>query len=130
MPSDTFYRMKDFEFPGNIFFISFCSESAGYVGLCRKLVGITQKQKNMLPKFLLADNSLEAPDTIYVVHNETPRFIVEADIEDFWSNQQIHWIDGEPGDEDLIAELVEAAEEFLEKEFENEERLAEEDDED
>ena len=83
----------------------------------------------MLPKFLLADNSQETPETIFVVHTETPPFIIESDIDDFWSNQQIHWIDGEPGDEELIAELVEAAEEFLEKEFENEEMLDEEDEE-
>jgi Zn-finger protein len=82
----------------------------------------------MLPKFLLADNSIETPDTIFVVHNETPRFIVEADIDDFWSNQHIHWIDSEPGDEDLITELVEAAEEFLEREFENEDLLDEDED--
>jgi hypothetical protein len=81
----------------------------------------------MLPKFLLADNSQEAPDTIYVVHTETPRFIVESDIDDFYANQEVHWIDGEPGDEELIADLMESAEEFLEKEFENEERLSEED---
>lgn len=80
----------------------------------------------MLPKFLLADNSIEAPDTIYVVHTVAPRFIIESDIDDFWSNQHIHWIDGEPGDEEMIAGLVEAAEEFLEKEFENEENLEEE----
>jgi hypothetical protein len=77
----------------------------------------------MLPRFLLADNSLETPETIFVVHTETPRFIVETDIDDFESNQQIHWIDGEPGDEDLIARLINEAEEFLEKEFENEEFL-------
>jgi len=83
----------------------------------------------MLPKFLLADNSLETPETIFVVHTETPRFIIESDIDDFYSNQVIHWIDGEPGDEEMIADLVEAAEEFLEKEFENED-LLDEDDED
>ncbi len=77
----------------------------------------------MLPKFLLADNSLETPDTIFVVHTEMPRFIVEADIDDFWSNQKIHWIDGEPGDEEVVGQLIEAAEDFLEKEFENEEFL-------
>jgi len=82
----------------------------------------------MLPKFLLADNSQETPDTIFVVHTETPRFIVESDIDDFWANQDVHWIDGEPGDEEMIADLLEAAEEFLEKEFENEERLSEEED--
>lgn len=83
----------------------------------------------MLPKFLLADNSVETPDTIFVVHTETPRFIVEADLEDFWNNQIIHWIDGEPGDEEIITEMVEAAEEFLEKEFENEMDLDEADEE-
>jgi len=81
----------------------------------------------MLPKFLLADNSQETPETIFVVHTETPRFIIESDIDDFWSNQVVHWIDGEPGDEEMIADLVEAAEEFLEKEFENEEMLDEDD---
>ncbi len=74
----------------------------------------------MLPRFLLADNSLETPETIFVVHNEIPRFIIEADIDDFENNQEIHWIDEEPDDEKLIAQLVEEAEEFLEKEFENE----------
>ena len=83
----------------------------------------------MLPKFLLADNSLETPETIFVVHTKTPRFIVEADLEDFWKNQVIHWIDGEPGDEEMISDLIEAAEDFLEKEFDNEDLLAEEDDE-
>ena len=77
----------------------------------------------MLPKFLLADNSLETPETIFVVHTETPRFIVEADLEDFWKNQVIHWIDGEPGGEEMISNLMEAAEDFLEKEFDNEELL-------
>jgi Zn-finger protein len=74
----------------------------------------------MLPKFLLADNSLQAPDSIFVVHNENPRFIVESDIDDFWSNQEIHWIDDEPQNEEMVAQLIEEAEEFLEMEFEQE----------
>lgn len=77
----------------------------------------------MLPKFLLADNSQETPDTIFVVHNETPRFIVESDIDDFQSNQHIHWIDEEPANEELVAQLLEEAEEFLENEFENQDYL-------
>ena len=77
----------------------------------------------MLPRFLLADNSLETPETIFVVHTESPRFIVEADIDDFNSNQQIHWLDKEPDNADLITQLVEEAEAFLEREFENEEFL-------
>ena len=75
----------------------------------------------MLPKFLLADNSQERPDSIYVVHNEYPRFIVESDIEDFSENQEIHWIDDEPDDKSVISELLAEAEEFLETELESQE---------
>ena len=42
-----------------------------------------------------------------------------------------HHVEGsklQPGDEDMITELVEAAEDFLENEFDNEELLAQEDD--
>ncbi len=81
----------------------------------------------MLPKFLLADNSQEAPDIIYVVHTEQPRFIVESDIEDFWENQVIHWIDDDPQNEELIAQLLEEAEDFLENEFDSQEDLYDED---
>ncbi len=73
----------------------------------------------MLPKFLLADNSQEMPDMLYVVHNENPRFIVGSDIEDFSVNQTIYWIDEKPNDKDLIAQLLEEAEDFLEAELEN-----------
>lgn len=84
----------------------------------------------MLPKFLLADNSQEAPDTIYVVHNENPRFIIESDIDDFSSNQVIHWIDEDPQNEELIAQLIQEAEDFLEFEFSQEYDEDDEDDED
>lgn len=77
----------------------------------------------MLPRFLLADNSLETPETIFVVHTESPRFIIEADIDNFENNQKIHWIDKAPDEKDKISQLVNEAEEFLEKEFENEEFL-------
>lgn len=73
----------------------------------------------MLPRFLLADNSQEAPDMLYVVHNESPRFIVGSDIEDFSVNQQVYWIDEPPADKAVIAQLLEEAEEFLEAELEN-----------
>lgn len=85
----------------------------------------------MLPKFLMADNSQECPDTIYVVHTEEPKFIVESDIEDFWSNQKIHWLGDVPESEELINTLLEEAENFLDDEFENQDKLygEEEDDE-
>ncbi|MCF8362488.1 MAG: hypothetical protein K9G70_07680 [Prolixibacteraceae bacterium] len=77
----------------------------------------------MLPKFLIADNSQEFPEKIYVVHNEPPRFIVESDIEDFYSNQHIHWIDDKPDDEDYIEGLIEEADDFIEAEFDSQEDL-------
>ncbi len=79
----------------------------------------------MLPKFLLADNSQEMPDMLYVVHNEEPRFIVGSDIEDFSVNQQIYWIDEKPADKALIQQLLEDAEEFLEAELENQDNYFE-----
>jgi hypothetical protein len=79
----------------------------------------------MLPKFLLADNSQEMPDMLYVVHNQAPRFIVGSDIEDFSLNQTIYWIDEKPLDKDLIAQLLEEAEEFLEAELENQDNYFE-----
>jgi len=85
----------------------------------------SSKQETMLPKFLLADNSQEMPDMLYVVHNETPRFIVGSDIEDFAVNQTIYWIDEKPLDKALIAQLLEEAEEFLEAELENQDNYFE-----
>ena len=84
----------------------------------------------MLPKFLLADNSQESPDTIYVVHTEEPKFIVESDIEDFWSNQKVHWISEQPVSEEVIRALLEDAETFLDDEFESQENLYGEDEDD
>lgn len=83
----------------------------------------------MLPKFLLADNSQEMPDMLYVVHNENPRFIVGSDIEDFSVNQTIYWIDEKPKDKEYINQLLEEAEEFLEAELENQDKFFDEEDE-
>ncbi len=82
----------------------------------------------MLPKFLIADNSQELPETIFVIHTEEPRFIVESDIEDFNSNQIIHWIDEKPKKESLIEDYLADAEEFLNTELESQEDLFDEDD--
>lgn len=83
----------------------------------------------MLPKFLIADNSQEAADLLYVVHTEKPRCIIQCDVEDFYSNQKIHWIDEEPLSQDDIDTLMEEAEDFFEKELESQEDLYDEDDE-
>ena len=67
---------------------------------------------------------------LYVVHNETPRFIVGSDIEDFSVNQTIYWIDEKPKDKDLITQLLEEAEAFLEAEFYNQDTYFEDGEED
>ena len=77
----------------------------------------------MLPKFLLADNSQVLPDTIFIIHTESPRFIVGCDLEGFNVDQEIHWIDEKPESPDLIAELMEQAEEFMELELDYEDEL-------
>lgn len=82
----------------------------------------------MLPKFLIADNSQENPDFIYVVHTEKPRCIIQCDLDGFYSNQQIYWIDDMPLKQDDIDTLLEDAENFYETELENQEELYDEED--
>ena len=77
----------------------------------------------MLPKFLIADNSQESIDVVYVVHTEKPRCIIECDLDGFYSNQRIQWIDEEPLSLDDIDTLLEEAEEFYEKELDNQEDI-------
>lgn len=84
----------------------------------------------MLPRFLIADNSQETPDLLYVVHTQEPKFIVKSDVEDFWSNQEVFWLSDAPDSKDIIKQLLEEAEEFLENELESQENLFDEDDED
>jgi len=79
----------------------------------------------MTPRFLMADNSQDNPDRLYIVHTEKPSFIVGFDIEDFNQNQEIQWFDGEPNDE-VVADLLVDAEEFLEAELDNQEDIFEE----
>ena len=77
----------------------------------------------MLPKFLIADNSQEASDLLYVVHTEKPRCIIQCDMDGFYSNQRIYWIDEEPLCIDDVESLLEEAEDFFEKELDNQEDL-------
>lgn len=77
----------------------------------------------MLPKFLLADNSQEQLGRLFVVHTETPKFILEGSDEDFDLEQIIHWIDEPVKDENQVANLINLATIFLEKELDNQEDL-------
>ena len=78
----------------------------------------------MLPKFLIADNSQEALDLVYVVHTEKPRCIIQCDLDGFYSNQKIYWIDEEPLSQDDIDSLMEEAEDFYETELDNQEAVS------
>lgn len=77
----------------------------------------------MLPKFLIADNSQEALDLVYVVHTEKPRCIIQCDLDGFDHNQKIYWIDEEPLSQDDLDFLLEEAEDFYEKELDNQEEI-------
>lgn len=77
----------------------------------------------MLPRFLLADNSQELPDTIFIVHTQKPLCIIESDIDDFNSNQTIHWMQTAPTDKVEIEELLDDAEVFYNEELDSQEDL-------
>lgn len=77
----------------------------------------------MLPKFLIADNSQELPEKIFTIHTETPRYIVESDIEDFNSNQEIYWLDEPVKDENIISQQLKEAEEFFDNELDSQDEL-------
>ena len=81
----------------------------------------------MLPKFLIADNSQENPDYVYVFHTQKPRCIIQCDLDGFYNDMHIYWTDEEPSNQDVIDAMLEEAENFYETELENQEELYEED---
>lgn len=69
------------------------------------------------PKFLIADNS-EFPDKLFILHTDFPRFLLDVETED------IEWFDVLEDDPDVeleteIAELLELAYEFFDKEMDS-----------
>ena len=62
-------------------------------------------------------------DLVYVVHTEKPRCIIQCDLDGFYSNQKIYWIDEEPLSQDDIDSLMEEAEDFYETELDNQEEV-------
>lgn len=90
---------------------------------------ILNLKRIMLPKFLIADNSQEALDLVYVVHTEKPRCIIQCELDGFYSNQKIYWIDEEPLSQDDIDSLMEEAEDFYETELDNQESVYDEEEE-
>jgi len=67
-----------------------------------------------LPKFLLGDNT-DCPNSIFVVHTEFPRFIINLE------NDEVEWLEefSKEDEEELSAEaenLIEAATTFYDRE--------------
>lgn len=65
-----------------------------------------------LPRFLIADNS-EYPENVYVVHTESPRFIVDVDSED------VEILDGSVIEDEALQDLIEQALGFYESELDS-----------
>ncbi|MDL2214816.1 hypothetical protein LJC00_01340 [Dysgonomonas sp. OttesenSCG-928-M03] len=63
-----------------------------------------------LPKFLIADND-DYPENTYVVHTQTPRFIIDVDTEEY------EIMDGSLTDQKLLSELLVEAIGFYEDEL-------------
>lgn len=64
----------------------------------------------ILPKFLIADNE-DFPENTYVVHTESPRFILDADTEEF------EILDGSDRENPELNSLFVQALEFYENEL-------------
>lgn len=78
--------------------------------------------QTMLPKFLIADNSQEANGKIFVLHTQSPRCLVETDVENESAEPKIHWFD-KAIKGDALENLLEKADDFLEKELDSQENL-------
>ena len=68
-----------------------------------------------LPKFLIADNS-KLKDTVFVVHTQYPRFILNV------LNEEMHWLEEFDKEDEAILKseshfLIEAAFNFYDKEM-------------
>ena len=70
----------------------------------------------MIPRFLIADNSQELPERVFVVHTQTPKCIIGGHIEDFDRDREIFWLDEALGEKELN-QLLQDAEQFLDDEL-------------
>lgn len=75
-----------------------------------------------LPHFLLADNT-DQPDCFYVIHTDFPRFVWDV------MHDEVEWFDELQGEDDElvneVAQLMETAEAFYEREINRHEKEAE-----
>lgn len=70
----------------------------------------------MIPKFLMADN-FEVEDKVFIVHTKFPVCFIECSVDDFNTEQEIHWIDEEIEDPEEYNAFLKEAEAYYEHEF-------------
>jgi hypothetical protein len=76
-------------------------------------------EKITLPTFLIADNSQETPENVYVVHTDYPRFIAQFELDDIEAEPVIFWFDEAPEDKNEIENFATLAFDFLMDEMES-----------
>ncbi|MEZ7838686.1 MAG: hypothetical protein QMC03_07535 [Flavobacteriales bacterium] len=79
-----------------------------------------------VPKFLVGDNT-ESQDTVFIIHTESPKFILNLDTDDvMWMDDDLPELLGTDDEAELttaISELLALADEFYQREIDRYEEL-------
>ena len=79
-----------------------------------------------IPKFLVGDNT-ECQDSVFIIHTESPRFILNLDTDDVkWLDDDLPELLGTDDEGDLttaISKLLAEADEFYQREIDRYEEL-------
>jgi hypothetical protein len=79
-----------------------------------------------IPKFLVGDNT-ECQDTVFIIHTESPKFILNLDTDDvIWMDDDLPELLGTADEAELttaISELLALADEFYQREIDRYEEL-------
>jgi hypothetical protein len=79
-----------------------------------------------VPKFLVGDNT-ESQDTVFIIHTQSPKFILNLDTDDvMWMDDDLPELLGTDDEAELttaISELLALADEFYQREIDHYEEL-------
>ena len=79
-----------------------------------------------IPKFLVGDNT-ECQDSVFIIHTESPRFILNLDTDDVkWLDEDLSELLGTDDEAELttaISKLLAQADEFYQREIDRYEEL-------
>ena len=79
-----------------------------------------------VPKFLVGDNT-ESQDTVFIIHTQSPKFILNLDTDDvLWMDDDLPELLGTNDEAELttaISELLALADEFYQREIDRYEEL-------